>query len=62
MVETIRGGDSGQVCCARPMELLAARTADQGKEKHVPVIEKADGGIKVAAGEFCNIHGMWEVK
>jgi superoxide reductase len=32
------------------MENLAAKTADQGREKHLPVIEKVDGGVKVTVG------------
>jgi superoxide reductase len=32
------------------MEKLVAKTADEGKEKHVPVIEKIDGGYKVKIG------------
>ena len=110
MVEVVRSGEGGLVCCGKPMESLAAKTADQGKEKHVPVIERVNGGVKVkvgsiphpmeekhyiewievlldgksyrqflrpgqapeavfdlaagnvAAREFCNLHGLWEVK
>ncbi|RPJ38052.1 MAG: desulfoferrodoxin [Planctomycetaceae bacterium] len=110
MVQVIHSGTGGLVCCGQPMENLAAKTADQGREKHVPVIEKVNGGVKVKVGsiphpmeekhyiewievlldgksyrqflrpgqapeatfdlaagnvtarEFCNIHGMWEVK
>jgi len=50
MVEVIRTGGGGLVCCGKPMESLAAKTADLGKEKHVPVIEKVNGGIKVKVG------------
>jgi superoxide reductase len=32
------------------MDLLAEKTADAAKEKHVPVIEKIDGGYKVKVG------------
>jgi len=32
------------------MEKLAAKTADEGKEKHVPVIEKLADGFKVKIG------------
>jgi len=32
------------------MEQLVAKTADDGKEKHVPVIEKVDGGYTVTVG------------
>lgn len=50
MVEVLTGGAGSLVCCGKPMENLVAKTADQGKEKHVPVIEKVNGGIKVKIG------------
>lgn len=50
IVEVLHGGAGELVCCGQPMELLVAKTADEGKEKHVPVIEKIDGGIKVKIG------------
>ena len=36
------------------MRNLVARTDDEGKEKHVPVIEKVDGGIKVTVGSIAH--------
>jgi len=50
IVEVLHGGDGELVCCGQPMKNLIAKTADEGKEKHVPVIEKVDGGIKVKVG------------
>lgn len=50
IVEVVHGGDGELVCCGQPMKNLIAKTADEGKEKHVPVIEKVDGGIKVKVG------------
>ena len=38
------------VCCGEPMELLDEKTADATTEKHVPVIEKVEGGYKVKVG------------
>ncbi len=52
MVQVIRSGSGGLVCCGQPMENLAAKTADQGREKHVPVIEKFNGGVKVKVGSI----------
>jgi superoxide reductase len=52
IVEVLHGGDGQLVCCGKPMEKLAAKTADVGKEKHVPVIEKIEGGIKVKVGSI----------
>jgi len=110
IIEVLHGGQGDLVCCGQPMEHLEAKTADQGREKHVPVIEELDNGIKVKVGsiphpmeekhyiewvevlldgkvyrqflrpgqapeavfhvaagsvrarEYCNIHGLWEVK
>lgn len=52
MVELIHTGGGQLVCCGQPMELLQAKTQDQGQEKHVPVIEKTKTGIKVKVGEI----------
>lgn len=52
IVEVVHAGEGGLVCCDKPMMLLEAKTADQGKEKHVPVIEKISGGIKVKVGSI----------
>jgi superoxide reductase len=108
IVEVLHAGQGELVCCGQPMELLQAKTADEGKEKHVPVIEASDKGVrvkvggvphpmeekhyiewvevitdgdgcrqflkpgdkpeaefdikskKVAAREYCNIHGLWQ--
>jgi len=38
------------VCCGQPMELLKEKTQDVGQEKHVPVIEKTETGIRVKVG------------
>lgn len=37
-------------CCGKPLELLQEKTEDEGKEKHVPVIEKTDKGVKISVG------------
>jgi superoxide reductase len=50
IVEVLHGGDGELVCCGQPMKNLTAKTADVGKEKHVPVIEKIAGGVKVKIG------------
>lgn len=38
-------------CCEKPMDFLAENTKDAAVEKHLPVIEKIDGGYKVIVGE-----------
>lgn len=50
IVEVFRGGKGELVCCGEPMKLLEENTTDAAVEKHVPVIEKVDGGIKVKVG------------
>lgn len=39
------------VCCNQKMTLMNENTVDAATEKHVPVIEKIDGGYKVKVGE-----------
>jgi superoxide reductase len=50
IVEVLHGGIGELVCCNIPMQRLEEKTADAAKEKHVPVIEKIDGGYKVKVG------------
>ena len=54
IVEVLHAGDGELVCCGQPMVLMTEKTADQGKEKHVPVIEKVDGGFKVKVGSIAH--------
>ena len=51
MVEMIHDGAGALVCCGQEMTLFTENTVDAAKEKHVPVIEKIDGGFKVTVGE-----------
>lgn len=50
IVEVLHGGAGELVCCGQAMNLLAENTVDAAKEKHVPVIEKVEGGYKVTVG------------
>jgi len=50
IVEVLHAGAGELVCCGQPMKNLVEKTADEGKEKHVPVIEKINGDIKVKVG------------
>ncbi len=50
IIEVLVGGVGELVCCGEPMELLTENTVDAAKEKHVPIIEKIDGGYKVKVG------------
>ena len=53
--------DSGvnPVCCGTDMELLAAKTTDDYREKHVPVITRDGDKVTVTVGEV--IHPMTDV-
>lgn len=50
IVEVLHGGGGELVCCGEPMVLFVENTVDAAKEKHIPVVEKADQGIKVKVG------------
>jgi superoxide reductase len=50
IVEVLHGGAGELVCCGQPMVHLVENTVDAAKEKHVPVIEKVAGGVKVKVG------------
>jgi superoxide reductase len=49
-VEVTRAGAGTLVCCNQPMNLQSENTTDAAQEKHVPVVEQADGGIRVQVG------------
>ncbi|OQX85444.1 MAG: desulfoferrodoxin [Candidatus Latescibacteria bacterium 4484_7] len=50
IVEVLHEGAGQLVCCGEPMKLFEEKTADASTEKHVPVVEKIDGGYKVKVG------------
>jgi len=50
IVEILMAGQAPVVHCGEPMELLEEQTAPAAENKHVPVIEKTDGGYKVKVG------------
>jgi superoxide reductase len=50
VVSVLEAHDGTLVCCGKPMELLKEKTAEEGKEKHVPVIETIEGGVRVKVG------------
>ena len=54
IVEVLHGGDGELVCCGQPMVHLQENTVDAAKEKHVPVVEKIDGGFKVSVGSVAH--------
>lgn len=51
MVEVVHKAGGTLVCCGKPMTLLGENTVDASNEKHVPVVEKIDGGVLVKVGK-----------
>lgn len=58
IVEVLHVGAGELVCCGQPMKNMVAGTTDGAAEKHVPVIEKVEGGYKVKVGSVA--HPMTE--
>lgn len=54
IVEVLHGGGGELVCCGEAMKPMVENTVDAAKEKHVPVIEKVPGGVKVLVGSVAH--------
>ena len=52
IVDVLHAGVGKLVCCGQEMHLLEEKTTDSGSEKHVPVVEKTDNGVKVKIGSI----------
>ncbi|HPY97371.1 MAG TPA: desulfoferrodoxin [Candidatus Cloacimonadota bacterium] len=50
LVEVTSVGGGELVCCGEPMILLKSNTEDAANEKHVPVVEAIENGIRVTVG------------
>ena len=50
IVEVLNPGAGTLVCCGKPMVKLEGNVTDAAHEKHVPVVEKIDGGYRVRVG------------
>ena len=50
IVEVVHNSGGTLVCCGKPMTLKGENTQDAAVEKHVPVVEKIEGGIRVKVG------------
>jgi len=50
IVEVVHNAGGTLVCCGQNMTLQSENTQDAAVEKHVPVVEKIEGGIKVKVG------------
>ena len=51
IVEVIHSAAGTLVCCGQDMNLQDEKTADTSTEKHVPYVEKTDGGLTVKVGQ-----------
>lgn len=56
IVEVFHEAAGTLACCGQDMELQEEKTADSTTEKHVPVIEKTENGVKVTVGS--TLHPM----
>ena len=54
IVEILHAGVEKLACCDQPMKLMTENTTDAAKEKHVPVVEKVAGGVKVTVGSVAH--------
>ncbi|MBF0120532.1 MAG: desulfoferrodoxin [Desulfobacterales bacterium] len=54
IIEVLHAAKGQLVCCGKPMKQMIENTVDASKEKHVPVIEKLHGGIKVSVGSVAH--------
>jgi superoxide reductase len=54
VVVVVHSGTGTPICCGQPMKLQQENTVDASKEKHVPVIEQADGKVTVKVGSVAH--------
>lgn len=52
LIEVLHNNSNSLVCCGQPMKLLQEKTLEEGQEKHVPVIEENEEGVKVKVGSI----------
>lgn len=45
ITEVLHAGAGELVCCSQPMKLMEAKTKDEGREKHLPVIKELPAEI-----------------
>ncbi len=54
IVEVLHSAGGDLVCCGKEMVLMAPNTVEASKEKHIPVIESMEKGIKVKVGSVAH--------
>lgn len=50
IIEVVHEGKACMSCCNQPMKHMKAGLVDAAKEKHIPVLERKDGGWLVKVG------------
>ncbi len=50
IVQVLHGEQPPVTCCGKPMDRVVENTIDAAVEKHVPVVEKVEGGYLVKVG------------
>ena len=50
VVKVNLAGGGNLFCCGQPMVLQRPKTAEEGKQKHLPVLERTPEGVKVKVG------------
>jgi len=56
IIEVLHEGTGSLVCCKQSMDKKEEQNSDSTTEKHVPIIEATDSGIKVTVGS--TLHPM----
>jgi len=51
IVELIHESGGELICCGKPMGLVESKEKEEGNEKHLPIIVKADSGVIINIGE-----------
>ena len=54
IVEVVGVGGGQLVCCGQPMTVKKENTVEASKEKHIPVIERAEGKVIVKVGSVAH--------
>lgn len=50
IVEMLHEGPAEIICCGQPMMKMEEKTADWKNEKHVPIAEPIEGGLRIKVG------------
>lgn len=58
IVEVLHEGKGQLVCCGKPMKVQTENSVDASFEKHIPVLEKTEQGVRVTVSS--DVHPMVE--